>query len=92
MNSLNSPFDDTVQLEEMYEEDYSVSDTAPIIQSNKRGQEDENSVSHPESTVTEPKMDERGAPLKGKRAAYITVATLLFINLLNYMDRYTVAG
>ncbi|XP_051903816.1 protein spinster homolog 3 isoform X1 [Hippocampus zosterae] len=37
-----------------------------------------------------PKLDER--PAISRRRAHITVAVLCYVNLLNYMERYTIAG
>ena len=86
----SAPLDDTVQLETMESADYYTdSDVAPIIE-NRSGNATEN-IPHV-TTVPDSRMDERGAPLTGRKKAYITIATLLLINLLNYMDRFTVAG
>ncbi|XP_076453086.1 protein spinster homolog 1-like isoform X2 [Babylonia areolata] len=51
-----------------------------------------NAVKGDPAKAKESRVDENGAPLTGRKKAFITIATLLFINLLNYMDRFTVAG
>ena len=89
MSSSGPPFDDTVQLETMEQTEYTDSDTAPIYPY-EREMPPPDDVPH--VTVTDPRMDERGAPLVGRKRAYVTVAILLLINLLNYMDRFTIAG
>ena len=95
MSSLAPPFDDSVQLETMEAAEYfSDSDTAPIVWNENEISERDLAENVPASTViiADHRMDESGAPLKGKTKAYVTIATLLLINLLNYMDRFTVAG
>ncbi|KAK7488243.1 hypothetical protein BaRGS_00020550 [Batillaria attramentaria] len=88
MSSLEPPFDDTVQLEAMDAVDYfSDSDTAPIVPTDGKNVQDT-----AKSNSEDQRMDERGAPVHGRKAAYVTIATLLLINLLNYMDRFTIAG
>ncbi|XP_025090714.1 protein spinster homolog 1-like isoform X2 [Pomacea canaliculata] len=93
MSRTSTPLDDSVHLEEM--DYFPDSDTAQIISPDREdGQEDgvNNSVSNTSASDSCKTTDEKGAPIIGKRKAYITVATLLFINLLNYMDRFTIAG
>lgn len=88
MSSTEPPFDDTVQLEAMEAADYfNDSDTTPIVSGDRSGNAVASSGGDVHSNV-----DEKGAPIHGRRAAYVTIATLLFINLLNYMDRFTIAG
>ncbi|KAL8594513.1 hypothetical protein ACOMHN_024958 [Nucella lapillus] len=94
MSRSEPPFDDTVQLNTMEDTGYYVdSDTVPIVSSDRENPP-ENGPPPDDATVSfaEPRVDERGAPLTGRKKAFITIATLLCINLLNYMDRFTVAG
>ena len=77
----NPPFDDTVQLSEMQVD---VSDELPIV-GNGVGYE----VEPTEEEVV--MRTSSGQPISKKRA-YAMVAILFFINLLNYMDRFTIAG
>ena len=90
MKSAVPPFDDTVQLETMEPTEYFAdSDTAPIVTTER-----EPPKSGPPLVIVadHSTMSEAGAPVIGKRKAYVTIAILLLINLLNYMDRFTVAG
>ncbi|XP_012944814.1 protein spinster homolog 1 [Aplysia californica] len=73
-----TPFDDTVQLTQVMPSD-EFSDDAPLAQD-----DDSQGSRNPE---VEPSV-----PVISKTKAYVTVLTLLFVNLLNYMDRFTVAG
>ena len=91
--SVEPPFDDTVQLEAMAEREYyDDADTAPIVNSGGGDSEVVVQTATQKVDVSGVTMDENGAPLRGRKKAFITVATLLLINLLNYMDRFTVAG
>lgn len=94
MWSADPPFDDTVQLEAMAAAEYfDDSDRAPIV-NNEEDEAEETQVQPIQNhvIVSDAVMSESGAPMQGRTKAYITVATLLLINLLNYMDRFTVAG
>ena len=78
MSSMQGPpFDDTVQLSDMKVD---ISDEAPIVE-NGPGYGDEPEV----QTVT-------GDNQISKARGYAIVAILFFVNLLNYMDRFTIAG
>ena len=78
MTSMQAPpFDDTVQLSDMKVD---VSDEAPIVE-NGPGYGEEPEV----QTVT-------GENQISKARGYAIVAILFFVNLLNYMDRFTIAG
>ena len=84
MSLVIAPFDDTFHLDDM---PVDVSDTAPIVST-----ETENDRLPDVRAVTETAV-ESGITLDISRGrAYATVAILLTVNLLNYMDRYTVAG
>ena len=84
MSLVIAPFDDTFHLDDM---PVDVSDTAPIVST-----EIENDRLPDVRAVTETAV-ESGITLDISRGrAYATVAILLTVNLLNYMDRYTVAG
>ncbi|TNN22429.1 Protein spinster 3 [Liparis tanakae] len=48
-----------------------------------------NSLSTRSLTVTE---DEKEKPATTPRSSYVAVAVLCYINLLNYSERYTIAG
>ncbi|KAK3609098.1 hypothetical protein CHS0354_031668 [Potamilus streckersoni] len=76
------PFDDTVQLEIM---PVDFSDESPIIQSADYNS-DEDML--PPVVMRTGNQDEE----IGKRKGYFIIAVLFFINLLNYMDRFTIAG
>ncbi|XP_059173446.1 protein spinster homolog 1-like isoform X1 [Physella acuta] len=78
--SDSSPLDDCVQLTSVMPLDVSSpSQTAPTMnRAEINGEPDVSSSS-------------RQVPVSNKRA-YFTVAILLLVNLLNYMDRFTVAG
>ena len=88
MSQFQPPFDDTVQLEDM---PVDFSDTSPIVNRGQRhgGEDEEDKEVVPgvevQGTVT-------GDPDISAGRAYGIVAILLFINLLNYMDRFTIAG
>ncbi|XP_041348231.1 protein spinster homolog 1-like isoform X2 [Gigantopelta aegis] len=88
MSKLSPPFDDTVQLEEM-PVDFPDSDTAPIVPSSDLQDNEVIDATVPKHQV------EDGSHVNSiisNKAAAVTVFTLLFINLLNYMDRFTIAG
>ena len=91
MSKLSPPFDDTVQLEEM-PVDYFDSDTAPIVPPSENDDQEETETKvvprHQIEDGTRNQVDK----IIGNKAAAVTVFTLLFINLLNYMDRFTIAG
>ena len=71
------PFDDTVQLSDMKVD---VSDEDPIIENGPGfGEEPEVQTVTADSQIS-------------KRRGYAIVAILFFVNLLNYMDRFTIAG
>ena len=90
MKSAVPPFDDTVQLETMEATEYfAASDTAPIAIIEREPPENGPRLVIVADHST---MSEAGAPVLGKKKAYVTIATLLLINLLNYMDRFTIAG
>lgn len=79
MSRILPPFDDTVQLDDM---PVDISDTSPIVRSNDN---------------TEPRVGSHDVEVVdadgiSKSRAYFMVFVLLFINLLNYMDRFTIAG
>lgn len=80
MSHLTPPFDDSVQLSEMQVD---VSDDLPIV----------NNMDSTRSGPDEPyvMMSSSGKTIS-KTKGYVIVAILFFINLLNYMDRFTIAG
>ncbi|KAK3083986.1 hypothetical protein FSP39_006341 [Pinctada imbricata] len=84
MSQLQPPFDDTLQLEDM---PVDFSDTSPIVK-DEEPEEDEG-PSGPRVDVQE---GTTGDPNISTARGYAIVAILLFINLLNYMDRFTIAG
>lgn len=73
------PFDDTVQLSAMK---FDVSDEAPIVENGQGFVEDPPDV----ETVT------ADVNHISKTRGYAIVAILFSVNLLNYMDRFTIAG
>lgn len=79
MSRILPPFDDTVQLDDM---PVDISDTSPIVRSNDKT----------EPRVESPDVEVVDADGISKSRAYFMVFVLLFINLLNYMDRFTIAG
>ncbi|CAC5402797.1 SPNS [Mytilus coruscus] len=86
MSLVITPIDDTFQLDAM---PVDVSDTEPIVQNNPINEDDRT----PNVTTTpEPTIQSGTTSDISKGRAFVTVAILLTINLLNYMDRYTVAG
>lgn len=91
MSLVIAPFDDTFQLDVM---PVDVSDTAPIVQNAVN--ENRNIETTPDVTTVNTAKEENveSGTTSGisRSRAYISVAILLTINLLNYMDRYTVAG
>ncbi|GAB1602518.1 hypothetical protein Ahia01_000531100 [Argonauta hians] len=67
-----------------------VSDTAPIVDSDEgRSFESDATGTHPSNGPT---VRVLGSGTIGPKRAYFTVGILFAINLLNYMDRYTIAG
>ncbi|XP_048257171.1 protein spinster homolog 1-like isoform X3 [Haliotis rufescens] len=60
------------------------SDTAPIVENEENG--------HAVANVPDTEAVQPSGSGISRVTSYITVATLLVINLLNYMDRYTVSG
>lgn len=78
MSRILPPFDDTVQLDDM---PVDISDTSPIVRNNDIA----------ESHVRTPDVEVVAGDIS-KHRAYFMVFVLLFINLLNYMDRFTIAG
>ncbi|CAL1542899.1 unnamed protein product [Lymnaea stagnalis] len=82
MRDNPSPFDDTVQLSSIIMP--SSDDNAPII-NNQHG-----IGINGDGTQTD--LTQHASPAVSKRTAYVTVGILLLVNLLNYMDRFTVAG
>ncbi|OWF48230.1 Protein spinster-like 1 [Mizuhopecten yessoensis] len=84
MSKFIPPFDDTVQLDDM---SVDFSDTAPIVdEDGNRRQSADSEV--PNHVVVESRREDSIS----NATAYGSVSILLCINLLNYMDRYTVAG
>lgn len=83
-SSITPPFDDSVQLSDMQVD---ISDELPIV---ANGERDVTEV----QTADVPKVamigDTEGQI--SKKRGYAIVAILFFINLLNYMDRFTIAG
>lgn len=82
MSSL-LPFDDTVQLAELPSDPFA--DTTVMGDREQILQRDEG-----DGVIVAPVSAE--ADGISRRRGYVTVAILLMINLLNYMDRFTVAG
>lgn len=86
MSLVITPIDDTFQLDAM---PVDISDTEPIVPNNPINEDDRtNNV----TTTPEPIIQSGTTSDISRGRAYVTVAILLTINLLNYMDRYTVAG
>ncbi|XP_013413275.1 protein spinster homolog 1 isoform X2 [Lingula anatina] len=97
MSGLEPPFDDTVVLQDMigeqsYDEDVPngifPDDTEKIISD---GRLEGNGREDPDDSVEVKIPSERPHNIT-KARSYVIVAVLLFINLLNYMDRFTIAG
>lgn len=85
MSLVITPLDDTFQLDAM---PVDVSDTAPIVNSPTDDDDGTPDMKNtPETTVV-------SGTTSGisKSRAYVCVGILLLINLLNYMDRFTIAG
>ncbi|KAL3856420.1 hypothetical protein ACJMK2_011184 [Sinanodonta woodiana] len=82
MSQNSPPFDDTVQLEIM---PVDFSDESPIIRC-----ADDNS----DEDAMPPVIMRVGSQEEeiGRKKGYLIIAVLFFINLLNYMDRFTIAG
>ncbi|KAL4223098.1 Protein spinster 3 [Mactra antiquata] len=80
--SLEPPFDDSVQLSDMQVD---VSDEGPIAVNG-----DTDGTRSP-TDLPDVRMSDNENQISKKRG-YCIVAILFFINLLNYMDRFTVAG
>lgn len=79
---LQPPFDDSVQLSDMQVD---VSDERPIVvNGDTDGTRSSNDL--PAVTMNSPENQ------IGRKRGYAIVAILFFINLLNYMDRFTIAG
>ncbi|XP_060077272.1 protein spinster homolog 1-like isoform X2 [Ylistrum balloti] len=83
MRKFIPPFDDTVQLDDM---PVDFSDTAPIVDDD--GNQRRPEIEVPDHVVVASENNDSIS----RATAYASVAILLCINLLNYMDRYTVAG
>lgn len=79
-----SPFDDTVQLVEVMPSN-DISDGVNTYQNVPAP------ISAPTSNGGETEIQQPTVIISRKKA-YITVGTLLLVNLLNYMDRFTIAG
>ena len=79
-SSLTPPFDDSVQLSDMQVD---ISDDLPIVASEEGGG---GVMDVPDVDVPEPNRQ------ISKTRGYLIVGILFFINLLNYMDRFTIAG
>lgn len=82
-SSLTPPFDDSVQLSDMQVD---ISDELPIVANGERD------VTVATTDVPEVTMVSNAESQISKKRGYAIVAILFFINLLNYMDRFTVAG
>ncbi|XP_052269100.1 protein spinster homolog 1-like isoform X3 [Dreissena polymorpha] len=80
-SNLSPPFDDLVQLTDM---EVAVSDEQPIVNDSGR-----NTMETPDVTVVSPTDDPNHI---SKARGYVIVLILFLINLLNYMDRFTIAG
>ena len=83
MKDQDLPLDDTLQLDDM---PVDFSDTSPIVDGEMY---EDSTTSVPRHVVVDGSETEGEIP---RKTAYFTVAVLLIINLLNYMDRYTIAG
>lgn len=88
MSGSQIPFDDTVQLETMDTSEYNDDDTSPIFRHEREIPPPETGQEH----VIVAGGETNHGPPTGRKQAYVTIATLLLINLLNYMDRFTIAG
>lgn len=84
-----SPFDDTVQLVEVMPGNDFSDDVDPVLTRN--GTESTASLPNMAGDDTNKKHKTPAPTISGKKA-FIIVGTLLLVNLLNYMDRFTVAG
>ena len=73
------PFDDTVQLSDMKVD---FSDEAPVVENGQGFLEDP-----PDVELTTGEVNHIST-----RRGYAIVGILFFVNLLNYMDRFTIAG
>lgn len=82
--SQSPPFDDTVHLDDMPVDFSESDDTAAIVPN-------ESPVAGRTTTSTTTENEEPETTFS-QTTAHITVAILLLINLLNYMDRFTIAG
>lgn len=78
LSNLTPPFDDSVQLSEMQ---IDVSDEQPIVEAQSQPDMEEPAI-----------MMSTSGKVISKRKGYAIVAILFFVNLLNYMDRFTIAG
>ena len=93
MSLVIAPFDDTFQLDDINDMSVDVSDSAPIVKNTTTNSNDSENDGVPEvTTVTQPTANSVTTTDISKGRAYVCVAILLTINLLNYMDRYTIAG
>lgn len=84
---IRAYIDDTVQLDEVMST-HLTHDEAPIAQNeidNSISEDSIEGIHHNGST------NSQGILTSGRRA-YVTVGILLLVNLLNYMDRFTIAG
>ncbi|GFO44363.1 hypothetical protein PoB_007086800 [Plakobranchus ocellatus] len=85
MSIYQTPFDDTVQLIEVMPSEFS-DDLEPIY---RNGREETSPARPGESPGNQ---NSTSTMAISKTRAYLTLGILLFVNLLNYMDRYTVSG
>ena len=95
MIAVDSPLDDTVQLDEMAAEaDQSNQQNFPADDDDVKIL-DLNNPHEEDLGVDQPERDDVDKPRENTRTprrAFLTIAVLACINLLNYMDRFTVAG
>ena len=86
MNIDQPPFDDTIQLHNIEMIDNCLeSDVSPILQSN------DSNINCKTGNSILSHVNNRLHFGNGAKT-FMTVSTLLLVNLLNYMDRYTIAG
>ena len=85
-SNLEPPFDDSVQLAEMHDD----SDDLPIVVNPVNGERNVTPINTADVPVVT-MVTNTGDQISKKRG-YAIVAILFFINLLNYMDRFTIAG
>ncbi|BFZ18159.1 hypothetical protein BsWGS_21198 [Bradybaena similaris] len=84
---IRAYIDDTVQLDEVMST-HLTHDEAPITQNEIDNSVSEDSI---EGISHNGCVNSQGV-LTSRRRAYVTVGILLLVNLLNYMDRFTIAG